>query len=765
MRRLILIIGIAWAMSGVSAQTINTFGDLRAKVLHVGQKLTGRNTTNDQAIAVIVREMAMNYQGRLSRQQFQELKDTIEGMRQQITADTWKTVLGSAVETLQQKTDTLDIQQRILDYYRKVPQEQIYVHTDKPYYVPGDTVWFRAHLVDAVTHTPISRSRYVYVELHDQQADTLCQRIIVRCDSDGVFANAILLPKTIRGGCYTLAAYTQWMRNFPAERFFYKQLVVVGSPSGTDSDYARGVLPVRTGHTATALRTYPALELGQRKGQLLIQLTKSTDEPLSCVLYGSGNLIVTDYTPGKILRIDSKSLRPGSLSVAMVNRETGTIVAESQTTIEGKDAQITISGKAQSNNNPMELNIDVADADGTPLYGNFSLSVTDYDVVKPDTVQPAIDKYLSQQPADYSLADMLRGRFPKIDFGFQTSQTISGSIRGTIFKKVKHPKLMLIRPDTGFRQTFELGDSSRFTINGLDFPDGTTYILEGMRRTGSTSLVQLNIDSITYPVLYPSPSGEGLGERPVPDGFAKQAKEQVMYGSIDREIELPEVVKEKKRQHKPTNLMGVPPFRAFYDDDPMLNNFHSMEILLSTLGIPVYRDAEGELQVRARFGSVNTNYHGPTIYIDEFRSNVEELLMLQPSTIESIEWFDHVGAAHMTIYGWNVSTSGLLLVRQKPGLHGRIFRPLSMATVQQQGWKPSVEFYSPQYPSPSGEGLGERPVPDHRTTLYWNPKVETDADGHATVRFYASDISRRYLVTLEGVSADGIIVQKTVIIE
>jgi hypothetical protein len=580
----------------------------------------------------------------------------------------------------------------------------------------------------------------------------------MKCDNDGVFANALLLPKTIRGGSYTLAAYTQWMRNFPAERFFYKQLVVVGNSSLTDSQSEPDGLAVRTLRTHSPLLTDSTLELGQRKGQLLIQLNKTIDKPLACVLYGSGNLIVADYTPGKVLRIDSQTLRPGSLSVAMVNRETGAIIAEGQTNIEGKDAQVTISGKAQSNNNPMELNIDVADADGTPLYGNFSFSVTDYDVVQPDTLQPAIDKSLSQQPADYSLANMLSGRFPEIDYGFQTSQTISGSIRGTIFKKVKHPKLMLFRPDTGFRTTFELGDSSRFTINGLDFPDGTTYVLEGMRRTGSTSLVQLNIDSISYPQLHvPQWSIQKLD---IPEGFNKQAKEQVMYGSIDREIELPEVVKEKKRQHKPTNLMGVPPFRAFYDDDPMLNNFHSMEILLSTLGIPVYRDAEGELQVRARSGSVSANYHGPTIYIDEFRCNVEELLMLQPSTIESIEWFDHVGAAHMTIYGWNVSTSGLLLVRQKPGLHGRIFRPLSMATVQPQGWKPSIEFYSPQYTDPTAKAR-----PDHRTTLYWNPKVETDDNGHATVRFYASDVSKRYLVTLEGVSNDGIIVQKTVIIE
>ena len=488
-------------------------------------------------------------------------------------------------------------------------------------------------------------------------------------------------------------------------------------------------------------------------------MNKVTDAPLACVLYGSGNLLVADYTQGKVLRIDSQTLRPGNVSIAMVHRETGDIVAESQTTIEGGEPQVNISGNARTHNDPMELDITLIGADGTPLGGSFSLSVTDYDVVTPDTLQPAIDKYLNQQYADYPLSDMLSGTYPRIDYSFQTSQTITGQIRGTIFKKIKNPKLMLVRPDTGFRQTFELGDSCRFTINGLDFADGTTYVLEGMRRTGSTSLVQLNIDPQTFPTLH-SPFSSATSTLSVPDNFVKQAQEQVMYGSIDREIELPDVVKEKKRRHKPTNLLGVMPFRAFYDDDPLLNNFYSMEILLSTLGIPVYRDANGEMQIRYRSGTVTRAKQGPGIFIDEFRSNMEELMMLQPETIESIEWFDHVGAANMTIYGWNVSTSGLLLVRQKPGLKGRAFRPLSMASIHQQGWKPSAEFYSPQYPDPSAKTR-----PDHRTTLYWNPKVETDEKGHASVRFYASDISKRYLITLEGVSDDGIVIHKEAIIE
>lgn len=761
MRRLILIIGIAWATLNMSAQTINTFGDLRAKVLHVGQKLTGHNSTNDQAIAVIVRELAMNYQGRLSRQQFQELKDTIEGMRQQITVDTWKTVLNSAIDKLQEKTDTLDIEQRILDYYQRVPQEHIYVHTDKPYYVPGDTVWFRAHLVDAVTHTPISRSRFVYVELHDQQADTLMQRIIVKCDSDGVFANAILLPKTMNGGSYTLAAYTQWMRNFPAERFFYKQLLVAGNSSLTDSQSEPDGLAVRTLRTHSPLLTDSTLELGQRKGQLLIQLNKTIDKPLACVLYGSGNLIVADYTPGKVLRIDSQTLRPGSLSVAMVNRQTGDIIAESQTNVEGKDAQVTISGKAQSNNDPMELDINVTNAEGKPLNGSFSFSVTDYDVVKPDTILPTISQCLKQQPADYSLTNMLRGIYPRIDYGFQTQQLITGRVKGSLGQRLKKPHLLVVNNRTGQQWDFELGDSTRFSL-AVDNPEGSVFTLEGTRRSGKTSFVELKIDSLTFPKVtlphYQLTSSYDL------TAFKTQAQTQQMYNR-ESYIELPEVLKTGKRR-KPlkSNIMGLEAPRGFQEGDPRIEQAATMQQLLTSLGMRIQTNGNGDQYI------TTPDHAGVRVYIDNFVESAEEhgyVLSLMPTDIKSIEYFTPNNSINgffgVRPVSYSGKVPGVLFIFMKDGseiVRARAKNRLSFASVQQLGYRWPVEFYSPQYTDKS-----EKTRPDHRTTLYWNPKVKTDAEGKASVKFYASDISKRYLVTLEGVSDDGTIVHQQQIIE
>lgn len=114
-------------------------------------------------------------------------------------------------------------------------QERIYIQTDRDVYVARDTIWFRAHLVDAATNIPSTskyypsnRSRYVYVELHDVKADTLVERSMIRRNDEGVFANAIPLSESLSAGRYVLVAYTRYMLNLPESMFAYKEIEICG---------------------------------------------------------------------------------------------------------------------------------------------------------------------------------------------------------------------------------------------------------------------------------------------------------------------------------------------------------------------------------------------------------------------------------------------------------------------------------------------------------------------------------------------------------
>lgn len=102
------------------------------------------------------------------------------------------------------------------------PQEKIYLHTDRDHYQAEDKIWFRAYMLDAVTHKPSENSRYVYVELVDR-LDSVRQRVKIS-GTDSVYSGYIPLPKKIEQGEYFLRAYTYWMQN-QGENFIFKKKI------------------------------------------------------------------------------------------------------------------------------------------------------------------------------------------------------------------------------------------------------------------------------------------------------------------------------------------------------------------------------------------------------------------------------------------------------------------------------------------------------------------------------------------------------------
>jgi hypothetical protein len=45
--------------------------------------------------------------------------------------------------------------------------------------------------------------------------------------------------------------------------------------------------------------------------------------------------------------------------------------------------------------------------------------------------------------------------------------------------------------------------------------------------------------------------------------------------------------------------------------------------------------------------------------------------------------------------------------------------------------------------------------PDFRNTLYWNPSVRTDKNGHAEISFWTSDLPGTYIISIQGISGTG----------
>ncbi|MEY4929471.1 MAG: hypothetical protein RI909_195 [Bacteroidota bacterium] len=129
-------------------------------------------------------------------------------------------------------------------------EEKAYVQTDKPYYYPGEKIWFKAYMNYRTPELMDSLSRVLVVELisPDKKMEQTKLLFIDGGAVDGYFD----LPDKIETGNYILRAYTQWMMNYDHTNFFIKTLPVLGvyerpvAHAGSDSVHASPYLKLTT---------------------------------------------------------------------------------------------------------------------------------------------------------------------------------------------------------------------------------------------------------------------------------------------------------------------------------------------------------------------------------------------------------------------------------------------------------------------------------------------------------------------------------------
>jgi hypothetical protein len=104
--------------------------------------------------------------------------------------------------------------------------EKAYLHTDRDVYAMGDTLWFKAYLVNGQDNKPSVSSGNLYVELIAPDSARIVLREIIRMDN-GLGHGDMALDDSLKSGHYTLRAYTNWMRNFGDNFVFEKNITLL----------------------------------------------------------------------------------------------------------------------------------------------------------------------------------------------------------------------------------------------------------------------------------------------------------------------------------------------------------------------------------------------------------------------------------------------------------------------------------------------------------------------------------------------------------
>lgn len=133
-------------------------------------------------------------------------------------------ILASAFQSTEPSPFLTKLRQQLVSYNADFREEKVYLQTDKPFYKPGETIWFNAFVLNSVNHKPTAMSDVLYTELIDPKGNVAAKATLVI--REGTAHAEFQLHENDPGGLYQIRAYTQWMKNFDEEVFFNKKITV-----------------------------------------------------------------------------------------------------------------------------------------------------------------------------------------------------------------------------------------------------------------------------------------------------------------------------------------------------------------------------------------------------------------------------------------------------------------------------------------------------------------------------------------------------------
>jgi hypothetical protein len=125
-----------------------------------------------------------------------------------------------------------EIIQSLLNYSLSLPQEKVYLQTDKSNYFPGEDIWYKAYLMMGPNHVPDSITEVLYVELINNQGRVVNRQSLHM--QAGLGWGDFKIPDQSSPGKYIMKAYTRYMMNFDPAFYYRKPILIISDSQSVD---------------------------------------------------------------------------------------------------------------------------------------------------------------------------------------------------------------------------------------------------------------------------------------------------------------------------------------------------------------------------------------------------------------------------------------------------------------------------------------------------------------------------------------------------
>ncbi|WP_172586792.1 TonB-dependent receptor plug domain-containing protein [Prevotella melaninogenica] len=411
---------------------------------------------------------------------------------------------------------------RILRQVQLFPQEKTYIFTDAESYQAGQRIHLRVFLVNAVVHQTDSMSHYVYVELLNSEHLVVKRVRLIR--SDQGFVGHIDIPEGVVKGRYLLRSYTKNMLNLSSYESL-KSIFIGGQGKLLPCKYSKATntikgntklklyinklgnnIKVSIDNYSDSIKTDYRLFIHCRSVPIYFgKISKDKDVILSYDSLSQGGIYSFQLLDANLNTVEEK------LKLIYPEKELCTISVKWIETEKTNDGQVPCIIKANNLREGETMDVSVrVEYGGTNLLDGQSNILShllyDMDVAdRPEQPASILFNNESERLLDscswnrYRMADVIKGECKKGKISIEKSTVIRGRVETLIgHKPIKEGVVNLISPDKGFYAVTKTDAQGRFSFEGIDFPEGTQYVLNAFTKAGK-SWVKLLLDEEEFP--------------------------------------------------------------------------------------------------------------------------------------------------------------------------------------------------------------------------------------------------------------------------
>ncbi len=544
-----------------------------------------------------------------------------------------------------------------------------------------------------------------------------------------------------------------------------------------------------------------AISVNSTPEKINIRVFGSTDQvdgkDLSVIAQSNG-VVYASFTskldkPVLTASLNKKDFPTGIIQFTLFNAQNKPLAERLIFVNHQAELKIDIKNKEQANTKKKtNLDLFVADVNNNPIDGNFSVAVVDegniqinedeettilsnllltsdlkgyieqpnyyFNTNNADREKHLDNLLLTQGWRRFIWTDIANATEPDIKFRPEQSLEISGKITGQFGKPLPNAKVSLISTTPGFFLKLDTVSDIKgnFIFDRMDVPDSASFILQSKTSKDSKDVkIELNplpqIMATTY-------IGNAVNITTYVENTKKMFQELEKFNMLDKRILLKTVEIKAKPILKP--VLNVP---NSTNASGAVDYVITAKMLEGAINIfsPFYKNAgvmvKNGIIFRTRAKSSLTANPPMLLIVDGVQINQgampDFLPSINPADVEGIEIL--TSDYNLSVLGSDAAGGAIYITTRRGG--GKNPPATNIARIKNAGFSVKKEFYKPDYDDPKTN----QQILDLRSTIYWNPNINTNEKGQATFSFFNASTPGKYRVTIEGMDAFGNIGRKT----